>query len=98
VVKFRFRNKATSPKNIAGREIHRLLQNLTQEDLAACLHVHGYDINLTTRAKIQAGIRCLSDIEVVILAKVLGCTPNDLLSRDTRYCLKLLGKTTIGQG
>jgi transcriptional regulator with XRE-family HTH domain len=91
---------AASPKNIAGREIHRLrlLKNLTQEDLAACLQVHGYDISRTTLAKIEAGIRCVSDMEVVVLAKVLGCTPNELLSRDARDCLKLLGKTTNGPG
>ena len=81
-----------APKNIAGREIHRfrLMRNLTQEGLAASLQIQGFDISRTTLAKIEAGIRCVSDVEIVVFAKVLGCAPNDLLSRDLQDCLKLL--------
>jgi transcriptional regulator with XRE-family HTH domain len=85
-----------TPKNIAGREIHRfrLMRNLTQEGLAASLQLHGFDISRTTLAKIEAGIRCVSDVEVVVFSRVLGCTPNDLLSRDFQDCLRLLRSST----
>ena len=82
-------------KNITGREIHRFrqLRNLTQEELAASLQVHGYDMSRVTLAKIESGIRCVTDLEVVVIAKVLGCTPNDLLSESFSDCLKLLSSS-----
>jgi len=81
-----------SRKNIAGREIHRfrLMRNLTQESLAASLQLNGYDLSRVTLAKIESGIRCVTDLELVLIAKVLGCTPNDLLSESFQDCLKIL--------
>ena len=80
------------PQNVAGREIHRFrnLRDLTQEALATALQVQGWDISRGTLAKIESGIRCVTDMEVVVMAKVLGCTPNDLLSRNFKECLQLI--------
>ncbi len=80
------------PQNIAGREIHRLrnIKGWTQEDLSAVLQVKGWDLSRGTLAKIESGVRCVTDIEIVVLSNVLGCTPNDLLSRDFKKCLQFL--------
>ena len=81
----------THLKNIAGREIQRLriARHWSQNDLAAACQVTGWDISRGTLAKIEAGVRCVSDMEVVMLAKVIGTAPSDLLKRDFKACLKL---------
>ena len=78
-------------KNITGREIQRLriARNWSQNDLAAACQVAGWDISRGTLAKIEAGVRCVTDLEVVLLAKVIGLTPSDLLKRDFKTCLKM---------
>jgi len=82
-------------KNIAGREIHRLRlqRGMTQEAFAAALQVQGFDISRNTLAKIESGIRCVSDIEIVVIAGVLGCPPSDLLVRNFGECLRLIRPT-----
>jgi transcriptional regulator with XRE-family HTH domain len=88
---------AETIKNIAGREIHRLRlsKGLTQEAFAAALQVHGFDMSRNTLAKVESGIRCVSDIELVVFAEVLGCTPNDLLNRGFKDCLNMLSSKNV---
>ena len=79
------------PKNIAGREIQRLrlARNLSQNDLATACQVAGWDISRGTLSKIEAGLRCVSDVELVLLAEVVGCSPNELLKKEFTECLKM---------
>ena len=67
-------------KNIVGREVARLRteRSLSQAELAASAQRTGWDISRETLAKIESGIRCVSDIEVVYLAKVFKIPLNDL--------------------
>jgi transcriptional regulator with XRE-family HTH domain len=76
-------------KNVSGRLVQkfRLERNLSQEAFAAACQRFGWDISRGTISKIEAGLRCVSDAEVVLLAHVLQRSPLDLLPNDTRVCL-----------
>ena len=60
--------------NVVGATIRRLRnsQNLTQEMLSARCSVAGYEITRGTVAKIEAQIRGVTDIELFVIARVLG--------------------------
>jgi len=81
----------TFPKNIVGREIQRIRisREMSQNDFATACQLQGWDISRGTLSKIEAGIRCVSDVEVVLIAKVIGCTPSELLARNFKECLQL---------
>jgi len=51
---------------------------MSQEMLAARLGRVGWDISRGTLAKIEAGIRCVSDKELLLLAKGLRVTVETL--------------------
>lgn len=61
------------PQNIVGPVIRKLRyqQGLTQEMLAARCAVCGLDISRGTLSKIEAQLRCVTDAELVVLAKAL---------------------------
>jgi HTH-type transcriptional regulator, cell division transcriptional repressor len=70
-------------KNIVGKQV-KLARNkcnprLTQAELAAKLQVEGWDIDRGGVAKIEAGIRQVTDVEVVRLAKALQISVSWLL-------------------
>lgn len=52
----------------------------SQDGLAAQLSRRGWDISRLMVAKIEGGLREVSDHEIRILAKVFDVTPNDLLA------------------
>ena len=66
-----------------------MLLDMSQNELAAACQLAGWDISRGTLAKIEAGLRCVSDVEVVLLAKVIGCNPGELLNREFQECLKM---------
>ena len=51
----------------------------TQSRLAVALQFEGMLVERSVVAKIEGGYRRISDVEILIIAKVLGVTPNDLL-------------------
>ncbi len=57
--------------NVVGKNIKRLResQELTQSELTARCNLQEWDISRGTLAKIEAGVRRVTDIEVVLLAK-----------------------------
>lgn len=61
------------PQNIVGGQVRKLRyqQGLTQETLAARCNILGWDLSRATLAKIEAKIRCVTDLELEILAKAL---------------------------
>ena len=76
-------------KNVSGRLVQKVRgeRNLSQEAFAAACQRFGWDVSRGTISKIEAGLRCVSDAEVVLLANVLGCPPSELLPKDARACL-----------
>lgn len=68
-------------QNIVGLRIKTLRnkRGLHQGMLAAKCGILGWDMSRGTLAKIEAQVRCVSDKELVVLAKALKVTPNDLL-------------------
>ena len=66
--------------NIVGKTIRKLrnAKKLTQETLAARRGVAGVEIARGTLAKIEAGIRGVANIELFVIARVLGVTMEEL--------------------
>ena len=51
----------------------------TQAEIALALQLKGMTIDRAGIAKIEGGYRRVSDVEVVVIADVLGVTPSQLL-------------------
>ena len=75
-------------QNIAGSRVRiiRAKQKISQEALAAKCGVLGWDISRGTLAKIEAQVRCLTDKEILILAKALKIGFRDLLGEEPYRC------------
>ena len=71
------------PSNIIGKQVSRLRNgiDLSQEDLSARCQRQGLDISRGTLAKIEAGIRCVSDSETLLLARALDVSVSDLFPK-----------------
>jgi len=61
-------------QNIVGAQVRKLRyeQELTQDELAARCQRIGFDLSRGTLSKIEAGLRCVTDRELVDLAKALN--------------------------
>jgi transcriptional regulator with XRE-family HTH domain len=61
-------------QNIVGPQVRKLRygQNLTQDELAARCQRIGFDLSRGTLSKIEAGLRCVTDRELIDLAKALN--------------------------
>ncbi len=72
-------------RNIVGKRVQEARRKfkppLSQEELAARLELGGWKISRGTLSKIEAGIRQVTDIEVMILAKTLKVSPEWLLDK-----------------
>ncbi len=72
-------------KNIVGKRVRearlRFKPRLSQEALVARLQVDGWEISRATLSKIEAGIRQVTDFELVVLAKTLKVSPEWLLDK-----------------
>lgn len=82
-------------QNIVGRQVGRIRSNLslTQEMLAARCGVAGWDISRGTLAKIEAGVRCVTDIEAVTLALALKVPLHELYPAGIAVRLEKLSVT-----
>jgi transcriptional regulator with XRE-family HTH domain len=71
----------TKPQNIVGPQIRKLRyqQKLTQAMFAARCTLHGWDLSRGTLSKIEAQLRCVTDAELVILARALKVEATELL-------------------
>ena len=70
-------------QNITGRQIRQVRRSrddkMTQADLARGLQLRGVTIDRAGVAKIEGGYRQVSDVELVLIAEVLGVPPATLL-------------------
>jgi len=82
-------------KNLIGQRVRRkrIELKLSQDELAAQCNVLGWDISRGTLSKIEAEIRRVNDAELLILARVLKLTPNDLLSASLRSALEVADRS-----
>ncbi len=62
-------------RNVVGPQVRKARYHLkmTQAVLAARCNVLGWDISRGTLAKIEAQVRCVSDAELAVLARAIGC-------------------------
>ncbi|MBL9202715.1 MAG: helix-turn-helix transcriptional regulator [Opitutaceae bacterium] len=81
-------------QNIVGEQVRRLRyqRELTQEALAAKCNVLGWDISRGALAKIEAGLRCVTDAELFVLAKVLKVELRQLYPKDDRETIAAAGQ------
>lgn len=81
-------------QNVIGEQVRKLryARELTQETLAAKCNVLGWDLSRGTLAKIESGVRCVTDAELFVLAKALKREIADLYPQDERVIYALLGE------
>ncbi len=81
-------------KNLIGPQIARIrvAWGMSQEQFAAHCQRHGWDISRETLAKIESGIRCVTDCELVRIAKTLKVSVPELFPVNKRYLFKVAGK------
>lgn len=72
--------------NITGGQIRRIRvsRDWSQEQFAAKCQRIGLDISRVTLAKIETGVRCVSDQELPLLAQALGVGISDLFPKAKR--------------
>jgi transcriptional regulator with XRE-family HTH domain len=73
-------------QNIVGAEIRRLryLRDMSQDQLAAKLQLSGLELSRGTLSKIEAGLRCVADYELPIIAKALRVGIEELFPETAR--------------
>lgn len=69
------------PQNIIGPQLRQLREKkrMTQEAFASKCRTSGLKLSRIGLAKIEAQIRCVADVELVLLAKILRVNVNRLL-------------------
>jgi len=69
-------------KNTVGSKIVKIrnARGIKQKDFLAQLQVFGLDISATSLSRLEGQHRLVQDFEIVILARVLGITADELLS------------------
>jgi transcriptional regulator with XRE-family HTH domain len=77
--------------NVVGSQVRKLRsqRDWTQEVFAQKLQLAGWDVSRTSLAKLESGLRWVSDCELLFLAKVLSVKLEDLFP--ARLELKKLG-------
>ena len=79
-----YKNRASDGKNnICGRKVRKFREALpsspSQRGLADLLQLEGLDIDKNAVQRIESGQRFVTDIELRVLANVLGVSYSDLL-------------------
>lgn len=79
-----YKNKAAdSENNICGQKVkeirERLPEKTSQRKLADMLQMEGLDLDKNAVQRIESGKRFVTDIELKVIAKVLGVSYQELL-------------------
>ncbi len=78
-----FKNKNGESNNISGRNIARIRKSisptLSQRALADRLQLDGIDVDKNAIQRIECGKRFVTDIELVVIARVLEVSVVELL-------------------
>lgn len=81
-----YKNKAADGENnICGQKVKEIREHLSektsQRKLADMLQMAGLDIDKNAVQRIESGKRFVTDIELKVIAKVLGVSYQELLDR-----------------
>ncbi len=78
--------RTKTPANIVGPQIRKRRSDLglTQEELATRCQLRGFDISRGTLSQIEAQLRCVTDDELLALARVLKVTTDSLFPVEKR--------------
>ncbi len=73
-------------KNIIGKKVAamRNAKHIKQKDFLAKLQTLGMDISPTSLSRLEGQYRLVQDFEVMILAKALDISVEDLLTQDEK--------------
>ena len=79
-----FKNKTENGRNnICGEKIYALIKaqipKMSQRILAEKLQINGIDVDKNAVQRIESGERFVTDIELRVLAQILGTTADELL-------------------
>jgi transcriptional regulator with XRE-family HTH domain len=82
--------KSKEPANLVGPQIQkvRYQMGLTQERLAARCQLMGLDISRATLAQIESRLRCVTDKELLLFARILGISTDGLFSEEMKRAQK----------
>ena len=74
------------PKNLVGPQVSKLRyqHGLSQSELAAKCQRMGWNISRGMVAGIEGQVRCVTDLEFSLLARVLGTSLDELLPKSDR--------------
>lgn len=72
--------KSGSPLNIVGPQVRRLRvqRGLSQPQLCVKCQLAGYDLSRVGLSKLEAGLRYVTDAEIILLAEVLDVPYTEL--------------------
>jgi len=72
--------RTKKPANIVGPQVRKRRNELeiTQEQLATQCQLNGFDISRGTLSQIEAQLRCVTDDELLALARVLKVSTDSL--------------------
>ena len=80
-----FINKAADgSNNVCGKNIYIFRKELkiSQRQFADILQLNGLDIDKNAIQRIESGQRFVTDIELIVISKVLNKSYNDILNTD----------------
>lgn len=80
------RNKEYGNKNICGANIERIRkqQGIRQTTLIAKMQLAGVDINPSSLSKLEGQIRIATDIELKVIAQILGVAMEELVATNEK--------------
>lgn len=76
------RKQSYGTANIVGKNIERLRKErgIKQKDFVAKMQLLGCDINPTSFSKLEGQIRSATDVEIYVVARILGVKMEELFS------------------
>jgi len=86
ILKLRAMARTKTPANIVGPQVRvrRVHLGMTQEQLAARCQINGLDISRGTLSQIEAQLRCVTDDELLALARTLNVSTDSLFPERSR--------------
>lgn len=76
----KIRKQGYGTANMVGRNIERLrkARGIKQKDFVAKIQTMGCDMNPTSYSKLEGQLRSATDIEIFVIAKILGVPMEEL--------------------